>query len=840
MLHLRSPNCTASPCLTGGYERYVHVLHGRAIFWALLASAAYAPAYAQEEQAPADAWSDIDEELAEDDSMIVVTGQRERGEVIGDIPPEIQLDPRDIRATGASDVSELLEAIAPQTGSGRGRGGGRPIILLNGRRISGFSEIRNLPTEAIVRVDIFPEEVALKYGYRADQRVVNFVLRERFRAITAEIEGGLATAGGRESYEADVNILRITGAGRWSLDAEYEHQAPLFESERNIVQADPDALLDDGDFRTLLAESDEASLNGTINRNILTDVSATLNAQFEASSSRSFLGLPPSGGTDPLTRDTDSWTGHLGTVLNGDIVPWRWSITGNYDHNERETLSDTGTGRDRATTVSDLANVEMVGNGPLFDLPAGEVSSSFRAGAEYRGFSSETTRGGALQARDLSRRRGTFQGNVDVPIASRREGVLDAIGDLSLNANAELEWLSDFGTLRTFGYGLNWSPIEELRIIASVTDEDGAPSMQQLGDPVLLTPNVRVFDFLRGETVDINRLEGGSPALLADNRRVMKLGATARLLDDGDLTLRADYTSSRTVNPIASFPTATPEIEAAFPDRFTRDADGRLIRIDSRPVNFARADREELRWGINFSKSIGEETPRGEPRRRAERGGQTGRRGAAGETPPSGERPASTSAEGQPPQTGQRGGGGGRGRGGFGRFGGGRGGGAARLQLGLFHTWRFKDEILIREGVPVLDLLGGSATGSRGGQSRHQVEFQAGIFKNGLGARLSADWQSGTFIRGGPDGLGGTRGDLFFDDFATVDLRLFANLGQQRALVQRHPFLRGTRVSLRIDNLFDSRLSVRDETGATPLGYQPDLIDPLGRSVRLSVRKLFF
>ena len=33
---------------------------------------------------------------------------------------------------------------------------------------------------------------------------------------------------------------------------------------------------------------------------------------------------------------------------------------------------------------------------------------------------------------------------------------------------------------------------------------------------------------------------------------------------------------------------------------------------------------------------------------------------------------------------------------------------------------------------------------------------------------------------------------------------------------------------------------VSDATGATPITYQPDYLDPLGRSVRVSIRKLFF
>ena len=121
-------------------------------------------------------WNPADEE-DEGEGAIVITGARAPGSVVGDIPPENTLDSRDVRATGATNISELLDAIAPQIGSTQGRGGERPVLLLNGQRISGFRELRDIPTEAISRVEILPEEVALKYGYRADQKVVNIVLR---------------------------------------------------------------------------------------------------------------------------------------------------------------------------------------------------------------------------------------------------------------------------------------------------------------------------------------------------------------------------------------------------------------------------------------------------------------------------------------------------------------------------------------------------------------------------------------------------------------------------------------------------------------------------------------
>jgi outer membrane cobalamin receptor len=114
---------------------------------------------------------------------IVVTAERIRGSVDTDVPPVEQLNEADITALGASSLTDLVAAVAPQTNSGRGRGGGMPIILLNGQRVSGFRELRDLPPEAIRQVQIFPEEVALKYGFRPDQRVINFILKDNFASF---------------------------------------------------------------------------------------------------------------------------------------------------------------------------------------------------------------------------------------------------------------------------------------------------------------------------------------------------------------------------------------------------------------------------------------------------------------------------------------------------------------------------------------------------------------------------------------------------------------------------------------------------------------------------------
>jgi hypothetical protein len=132
---------------------------------------------------------------------------------------------------------------------------------------------------------------------------------------------------------------------------------------------------------------------------------------------------------------------------------------------------------------------------------------------------------------------------------------------------------------------------------------------------------------------------------------------------------------------------------------------------------------------------------------------------------------------------------------------------------------------------------GGRSSGGLGGTPRHRLEVQAGYSQSGLGARLTGEWQSATRV----DGIDGfTQTQLRFGSLATFDLRLFADLGQRPALVEKVPFLRGARVTLGVTNVFDQRQEVRDGSGTTPLAYNPFYLDPVGRSFQLSLRKVFF
>ena len=141
---------------------------------------------------------------------------------------------------------------------------------------------------------------------------------------------------------------------------------------------------------------------------------------------------------------------------------------------------------------------------------------------------------------------------------------------------------------------------------------------------------------------------------------------------------------------------------------------------------------------------------------------------------------------------------------------------------------------MLRPGGPVLNLLDGGALDVRGGSPRHDVEFQASAFKRGLGARLTATWKSGTSIRGS----GTPAGDLEFGDLTTINLALFANIADYLGRAKAPSWLTGTRMTLGVTNIFDTRQSVRDGLGATPLIYQNAYLNPMGRTVAFGLRKI--
>lgn len=738
---------------------------------------------------------------------IVVTGQRPRGSAIGDIKPELTLNGGDIRALGVGSVSEVLAELLPQTN------GRPPLILLEGHRVSGLQEIRTIPSEAIARIDILPEQVALKYGYPADQKVVNFVLRKRFRAWTLEDKNRFATEGGAYSGTGSASYFSVRNGARFNLSGEYNGTEMLTEAERGVTgQGGADT------GRSIIASEQQFTMNMGYARPLADRLSASVNGELMTDRTRALLG-------PDMPRTISSQNAHLGTTLNFDGKPWRATWTTSLDHDEARTISSilgTGQPADRARSNNDVLQSDLTVNGSLFSLPAGDASLTARIGGALSSYDSDSTRAtGPTPA--LHRSLGLGALNLDLPVL---DSPSPFVGKLSISGNAKLQTLSDFGSLRTFGAGMNWAPSKAVSLIVSYKAEKSAPTVQQLGDPLLSNGSVRVFDYVQGTSAQVQYLTGGNPFLLKPDVREWRLGLTAKLLDKPSLTFTLDYTGTRTDDGIIALPAATSASEAAFPTRYGRDSAGNLTFIDARPVNIAHQRSDQLRWGINFSKTL--KTPQAQVDAMrafmAKRfpGGTQGSPPAGAGAQPSG----ASSADRNGP-------GGGRGGG----FRGGGGGGGGRLSLSVYHTVHLAERATLLDGQPQIDLLNGETLNGGAPQPRHEVEVQAGYARGWVGARITGNWQSAAHVR---DPGGAPSSDLRFGDLATVNMRLFFNIGQIPSVLRDHPFLFGTRLTVGVNNIFNTRQKVTDGNGVTPFAYRSALLDPLGRTITISLRKLLF
>ncbi|MCB2080148.1 MAG: TonB-dependent receptor, partial [Novosphingobium sp.] len=479
--------------------------------------------------------------------------------------------------------------------------------------------------------------------------VVYLILKDNFSTFRVAIEYNVPTLGGFANSEIEAGLIRIDGPQRLNIEAKSVDDTLLTEAERNVRQAQAGVPTVTGDrdpaqFRSLVDDSRELTLNGTWSTGFGeggSDGSLSVNAAFTRNDSRALLGLDtvllidPGGNSairslgDPLERNRRTSTVQGGATLNHRIGDWQLSATVDASHVDTATRVDQrgatgalveaaaagllaidgplpsvasgGTERTRSKDLSVSSLLTLAGT--PFRLPAGDASLTVRAGYDHDRSRNRDSLG---RAAPLTLTRGDVSTgfNLGLPVTSRKEGVLGAIGDVSLNLSAGINHLSDFGSLTDWNAGITWNPVESLSLQASYIVNEAAPSLGNLGSPELAVFNVPVYDFSLGQTALVTIISGGNPNLRKETQRDLKLSANWDLPVLERSNLIFEYFRNRSDNVTRSFPLLTPEIEAAFPERVTR-VDGNLTQIDRRPVTFDRASGSRIRWGLNLSGRIG-------------------------------------------------------------------------------------------------------------------------------------------------------------------------------------------------------------------------------------------
>jgi hypothetical protein len=592
-------------------------------------------------------------------------------------------------------------------------------------------------------------------------------------------------------------------------------------------------VTDLGRYRSLIPEQQSYSVNGSWARRLGPRTNFTLNLHGSLSDSDSRIGppsvrlqVPATSPYSPFSSDVmlaqylavplrqSSRFSNGGAALNfiHGLGTWSLAFAATYSYSDSQIASDSRTDiaglqagivagsidpfaptplqflriaqiQHSASHTND-GTAQLVLTGSPFSLPAGFVTTALRVGGAFNRQGSRSDFGGVPSSSAFARDEVNGQVTVDIPIASRDRDVLAFLGELRLNFVGGLRNVTTAGTLKNYGYGFNWSPLTRVNLHGSVTAQEDPPAPEFLNDPLVAYDNVPYYDFINSETVNVTVLTGGNSALPTAKQKIFTLGFTASPFAALRLDLIGDYTRTELRDTVSGLPPLNAEVEAAYPDRFLRDASGHLVLVDVRPVSFARDDRDQLRWGFNFATNFGPPMAVG-PRR------------------------LGVGDSALPPV------------------------GAWRLDLSLFDTWILHAERQARAGLPVVDLLNGGAAGYGGGLPPHAVQFNAGVTGEGLGVQATGVWKDATLIR---SGLTPSGSDLHFSPRAILNLKIFGDLG---TLAPDHDLAKGSSLTLSVNNLLDSQQRVRDGNGVTPLSYQPYRLDPLGRTITLELRSTF-
>jgi len=739
-----------------------------------------------------------------ENGTIIVTRRTLRGSIPFDDVPERSFSQLDLKAFGADSVEDLVDILGPRLTSPTARDGAAPVLLLNGRRAASPLDIAQLPTEAIERLEVFPEQLAAQYGLRSDVKVLNIVTFEQYTSVFALGNGRIASEGGFASGNTALDLIKLDKDLRIGLGLSYTRSSDLTEEERDVVQpvvSEGQALV-----RNLLPDIELIDFNGNLSNPLSQNASASVTGRYRVEKSNALAGAMKQSVLlrSSVTRQLDLGA-NLAQQLDKFLLSFNTSLSDLTRKAEVSFLNNNSIiDSSEFSRLDFLADINL--SGGLVELPQGLLSGS--AILEVGNSEADSFALNAVpelrteRARDFAR----ASLGVNIPILKNDSG----IGRLQASFDGTITTLSDVNDTHAVNASLDWAISKSLRLSLFWSHQSLPPSLEQLADPRLVSPNIRTLDFIRGETVDVAFVTGGNPDLLNEDRQDYQFRLSAQPFARLDLTLSATFSSTSSDNLIATFPLLTTATTNAFPDRFARSPTGELTGIDVRPVNFLRSSRDQIFWGFSFSRPLGALAkgyqPQGQAIRSAEEARQAFPDSVILTAPPSSA--LSRQAENL----------------------------SSRVFFNLYHTWFTRDRVRLSQGSPVLDLLDGDAIDFLGGRRQHRIELDAGVYRDGFGFRVDADWSSGTSL---DEVTADGTSQLVFGDFAVFDVSVFVNLAEAFDVSNRKSWLKGTRVTFEVENLFNQRPGVKTPDGSTPLRFQGAFLDPLGQTVFLSLRKSF-
>lgn len=551
---------------------------------------------------------------------VVVTGRR--GAAL--VRPETELDGAQIDDLGAYDIGEAVARLGERLGLND-----PPLLIINGRRVVNPGDFLNFPPDALSRLEVLPPQASALYGGAPTQRVVNLVLQPRFQSRDGQAAGARPTAGGRTTLTLDARQSTIAETDISQYGVRLSRDTALRGAER------PDYLHDNPgrEAVTLRPASEAAAANMSLRREIA-GWSAALSGQAQVRTDRSAARLAD-GVIETRNRAQNL---SLNGGLSGDVAGWavRLGLNGSASRLRREGLA-SGTSRNMSLAA------DVGANRTLMDLPAGPLVINLSGRRAWF----DSTFNGATGETSRSSDATEFGGTASIPLSrSSAESGLKLLGDATMNLGATWREADGVGG-ETLSAGLTLSPARKLRFSAQWSTATDAPSGQAKLAPIVYGEPRIVFDFATGEAVEVLPLLGGNPDLRPQTSDQLGVTVSAGPFTSWQVQGGVNFQRATSRDGVGALPALTPEVEAAFPERFQRDADGRLIVIDQRPINLASTRMETLSTNVAFN--------------------------------------APLPADGD--------------------------GGRRALRIGLTHNWQLANRLVLAPGLPELDRLAGDGGG---------------------------------------------------------------------------------------------------------------------------------
>lgn len=188
---------------------------------------------------------------------VQVTGSRLTRAELETASPVITITRADIERSGASTVREVLAALpqnsvaTDESGSNTGLGGstiqlrglsvGSTLILLNGRRLSGYNEsyfdLNSLPLDIIERIDVLTDTASAVYGADAIGGAVNFITKQDYEGASVSLRYG--TSAERDATERQATFGIGNHGDRYSgmLVVTALDRDPLYGRDRDLTRS---------------------------------------------------------------------------------------------------------------------------------------------------------------------------------------------------------------------------------------------------------------------------------------------------------------------------------------------------------------------------------------------------------------------------------------------------------------------------------------------------------------------------------------------------------------------------------------------------------------------------